>query len=55
MKIRFQTDADLNEDQRASLLKLTERYCVVYQTLLRPPHVNVAANWQPLAKPAMSD
>ena len=48
-------ELEQNEDQRASLLKLTERYCVVYQTLLRPPDVNVAANWQPLAKPAMSD
>src|SRR5436190_3910831 len=55
IRLYFDIDADLNEDQRASLLKLTERYCVVYQTLLRPPDVNVAANWQPLAKPAMSD
>ena len=55
IRLYFDIDGDLNEDQRASLLKLTERYCVVYQTLLRPPDVNVAANWQALAKPAMSD
>jgi uncharacterized OsmC-like protein len=55
IRLFFDIDGELNEEQRASLLKLTERYCVVYQTLLRPPHVNVAANWQPLAKPAMSD
>ena len=28
---RFDTDAD--EEQIATLLKLTERYCVVYQTI----------------------
>jgi uncharacterized OsmC-like protein len=33
---------DLSEDQRATLLKLTERYCVVYQTLVNAPAVNVA-------------
>ena len=29
--------AALHEDQQATLLKLTERYCVVLQTLRRPP------------------
>ena len=31
----------LSQDQRATLLKLTERYCVVYQTLKNPPSMSV--------------
>ena len=30
----------LNEEQRSTLLKLTERYCVVYQTLKIPPKLS---------------
>ncbi len=30
----------LSEEQRATLLKLTERYCVVYQTLKNPPKLS---------------
>jgi uncharacterized OsmC-like protein len=30
-------DTDASEEQLATLLRLTERYCVVYQTLARPP------------------
>ena len=30
----------LSEEQRATLLKLTERYCVVYQTLKIPPKLS---------------
>jgi len=37
----FELDADLTAEQRATLLKLTERYCVVYQTLRAPPPVTV--------------
>jgi uncharacterized OsmC-like protein len=42
IRLTFDIDADLSEDQRATLLKLTERYCVVYQTLRNPPEVTVA-------------
>ena len=31
----------LSQDQRATLLKLTEHYCVVYQTLKNPPNMSV--------------
>jgi uncharacterized OsmC-like protein len=31
--MRFELDGDLSTDQLATLQKLTERYCVVYQTL----------------------
>lgn len=33
IRLRFALDTDADEEQLASLLKLTERYCVVYQTL----------------------
>jgi uncharacterized OsmC-like protein len=41
IRLAFKIDADLSEEQRATLLKLTERYCVVYQTLRRPPEISV--------------
>jgi uncharacterized OsmC-like protein len=34
-------DTDATEDQIATLLRLTERYCVVYQTLTRPPSLSL--------------
>jgi uncharacterized OsmC-like protein len=33
ISLRFVIDSDATDDQLATLLKLTERYCVVYQTL----------------------
>ena len=44
IRLRFDIDGDLTEDQLATLLKLTERYCVVYQTLKSAPPIAVAAN-----------
>lgn len=41
IRLRFDLDTDATPDQLASLLKLTERYCVVYQTLCRSPGVSV--------------
>ena len=41
IRLAFEIDGDLTEEQRATLLKLTERYCVVYQTLRQPPPVGV--------------
>ena len=35
-------DSDASDDQLATLIKLTERYCVVYQTLRNPPPVEAA-------------
>ena len=34
-------DTDASDEQLATLLRLTERYCVVYQTLVRPPTLTV--------------
>ena len=41
IRLAFDIDADLSQEQRATLLKLTERYCVVYQTLRNPPEVTM--------------
>ncbi len=37
IRLRFALDAELSDEQRANLLRLTERYCVVYQTLRHAP------------------
>ena len=39
--LRFNLDTDAPDDQRATLIRLTERYCVVLQTLRQPPPVSV--------------
>jgi len=41
IRLRFELDCDASEEQLATLIKLTERYCVVYQTLRNPPPVRV--------------
>ena len=37
IRLSFELDTDADEQQLATLKKLTERYCVVYQTLARGP------------------
>jgi uncharacterized OsmC-like protein len=41
IRLRFELRTDAAEEQLATLMKLTERYCVVYQTLLQPPEIVV--------------
>jgi uncharacterized OsmC-like protein len=41
IRLNFDLDTDASEEQLATLLRLTERYCVVYQTLNQPPKINV--------------
>lgn len=41
IRLRFDLDSDADEAQLATLLKLTERYCVVFQTLAAPPEMSV--------------
>jgi uncharacterized OsmC-like protein len=43
IRLTFDIDGDLTDEQRATLLKLTERYCVVYQSLRSPPPIAVTA------------
>ncbi len=42
IRLRFDVETDAAEDQLATLLKLTERYCVVLQTLNTRPVLSVA-------------
>jgi uncharacterized OsmC-like protein len=42
IRLNFDLDTDATEEQIATLLKLTERYCVVYQTLRQSPEVVVS-------------
>lgn len=41
IRLQFELDTPASPDQLATLLKLTERYCVVLQTLRRPPEVRL--------------
>lgn len=41
IRVRFELDSDAPEEQLQSLLRLTERYCVVYQTLAHSPQISV--------------
>ena len=43
IRLSFDIDGDLSEEQRATLMRLTERYCVVYQTLRAPPPIVVTS------------
>lgn len=42
IRLSFDIDGDLTEEQLATLMKLTERYCVVYQTLKSAPPIDVS-------------
>jgi len=43
IRLKFDLDSDASPEQLASLIKLTERYCVVYQTLSKPAEISVTA------------
>lgn len=43
IRLRFELNSDASQEQLASLQKLTERYCVVLQTLRTSPTVTVTA------------
>jgi uncharacterized OsmC-like protein len=42
IRVRFDLDSDAPAEDLAKLLSLTERYCVVFQTLARPPALSLA-------------
>jgi uncharacterized OsmC-like protein len=42
IRLTFDLDTDATEDQLATLLKLTERYCVVLRTIQTPPSTSAA-------------
>ena len=41
IRLNIDLDTDATEEQIATLLRLTERYCVVYQTLSHPAEISV--------------
>jgi uncharacterized OsmC-like protein len=41
IRLHFEVDTDAPQERLDQLLKLTERYCVVYQTLKSPPPIEV--------------
>ncbi len=43
IRLSFDLDTDATAEQLATLYKLTERYCVIYQTLKNPPSLALSA------------
>jgi len=41
IRLHFELETDASEDQLSTLLRLTERYCVVYQTLRHSPDMSI--------------
>jgi uncharacterized OsmC-like protein len=44
IRLSFDLDSDATPEQLDTLMKLTERYCVVFQTLNKRPELKVARN-----------
>ena len=44
IRLSFELQTDADDDQLATLLKLTERYCVVLQTIAGAPNIETAMN-----------
>lgn len=42
IRLTFELDTDATTEQLDTLIRLTERYCVVLQTLRQPPQIEVA-------------
>ena len=42
IRLHFDLETDASEEQLATLVRLTERYCVVYQTLQQSPHMSIS-------------
>lgn len=51
IRLAFDLDTDANDEQLATLLRLTERFCVVFQTLQRSPEAQVTVNRRATATP----
>jgi uncharacterized OsmC-like protein len=37
--MRFEVDSPASDEQLATLMRQTERYCVIFQTLRNPPRM----------------
>ena len=42
VRLAFDLDTDATGEQLQTLIRLTERYCVIYQTLAHPPELTIA-------------
>ena len=42
IRLHFDLDTDADQEQLDSLIKLTERYCVVYQTISVTPNISIS-------------
>jgi uncharacterized OsmC-like protein len=42
IRLNFELQTDASADELNTLIRLTERYCVVYQTLRQPPEMTVS-------------
>lgn len=47
VRLHFKLETDATEEQLGDLLRLTERYCVVYQTLHNAPELRVSHSSEP--------
>ena len=42
IRLAFEITSNASDEQLATLLKLTERYCVIFQTVRTPPEISVS-------------
>jgi uncharacterized OsmC-like protein len=42
IRLRFDVDSDATQDQLDRLIELTDRYCVIFQTIQNSPRTSVA-------------
>jgi uncharacterized OsmC-like protein len=42
IRLRFELETSATPEQKAKLIQLTERYCVIFQTLAKPPALSVS-------------
>ncbi|MCB1513692.1 MAG: OsmC family protein [Hyphomicrobiaceae bacterium] len=47
IRLKFDVEGNLSAEEQATLLKLTERYCVVFQTLKTPAAFDVSLSAEP--------
>jgi uncharacterized OsmC-like protein len=47
IRLSFDLDTDASREQLGTLIRLTERYCVVYQTLRHPPPIDLSFGFVP--------
>ncbi len=44
IRLHFELDTDADPEKLATLIRLTERYCVVFQTLRQPPEMSISTS-----------